>query len=82
MDVYIDGRLGGELQSVGTLDGCLSMPSSVPVPPYEGKYVITPLTVQQDFATQGKRMTDNLTVLEIPYAETSNEYGLTVTIAS
>ena len=52
------------------------------IDPYEGAYSVTPLTVAQVLPTEGKTMKQDLTVEEIPYAETSNEYGTTVTIAS
>ena len=48
---------------------------------YQGAYEVTPRpfasTVLQ---TQNKVMTDNVTVLEIPYYETSNIHGKTVII--
>ena len=49
---------------------------------YEGPYEVIPKTVDQILATNKKRMTDDVTVTEIPYAEVSNVYGTTVTIAS
>ena len=49
---------------------------------YEGEYVITPHTYEQVFETKNKTMKDDLTVLEIPYDETTNPYGTTVVIAS
>lgn len=52
------------------------------VEPYTGEYVLTPKTTAQTIDTAKKRMTDDVTVLEIPYAETSNESGTTVVIAS
>lgn len=48
---------------------------------YEGPYSIRPLPDEaQVLNTKDKMMTDNLTVLEIPYWETSNIYGKTVII--
>lgn len=48
---------------------------------YEGPYIVTPKVEQQELATRAKTMTDNVTVLEIPYAEVSNlSGGYTVTI--
>ena len=41
-----------------------------------------PKTVDQILETAMKTMTDDVTVKEIPYAEVSNVYGTTVTIAS
>lgn len=51
-------------------------------PPYEGPYTVIPKTVDQILETAMKTMTDDVTVKEIPYAEVSNVYGTTVTIAS
>lgn len=51
--------------------------------PYLGPYEVTPLAWQdQILPTNGKNMTDDVTVFEVPYAEVSNPYGDTVTIAS
>lgn len=49
---------------------------------YTGEYEVTPKTIAQYLATQDKTMSKDVTVYEIPYAETTNEYGTTVTIAS
>lgn len=54
--------------------------SSYPV--FEGPYVVIPKTEDQVLATNKHVMTDDVTVKEIPYAEVSNVYGTTVTIAS
>lgn len=50
--------------------------------PYEGNYTVTPKKWEQVLPTQYKTMSDDLTVREIPYAETTNDYGTTVVIAS
>lgn len=49
---------------------------------YMGTYEVIPKTIMQYLYTRDKTMKKNVTVYEIPYAETSNEYGTTVTIAS
>lgn len=49
---------------------------------YQGEYEVTPKTIAQYLFTQDKVMSKDVTVYEIPYAETTNEYGTTVTIAS
>lgn len=52
-------------------------------PAYEGPYEVVSLPWRsQVFETKNTTMTDDLTVLEIPYAETTNEYGTTVSISS
>lgn len=51
------------------------------LPEYAGSYEITPLAYEaQTLETKDKTMTENLTVLEIPLFEVSNEYGTTVNI--
>lgn len=49
--------------------------------PYGGPYEVIPRTHEQVLATKDKNMEDDVTVYEIPIAETVNEYGTTVTIA-
>lgn len=51
-------------------------------PPYEGDYIVVPSVYEQILQTNGLRMTDDVTVTEIPYYETSNESGITVFIAN
>lgn len=48
---------------------------------YAGDYEVTPMTHTQILYTNDKLMTDDVTVKEIPYFETSNENGTTVYIA-
>lgn len=49
--------------------------------PYEGEYDITPKKNKQTMATRGKVMSDDVTILAIPYAEVTNATGgQTVTI--
>lgn len=42
---------------------------------YEGPYEVTPKIESQMLATRNKTMIDNVTVLEIPYAEVTNPVG-------
>lgn len=49
--------------------------------PYEGEYIVKPTVDDQMLETKNKLMVDNVTVLAIPYFETSNiANGLTVYI--
>ena len=51
------------------------------MPEYDGSYEITPLAYEaQTLETENKTMTADLTVLEIPIFEVSNEYGTTINI--
>lgn len=47
---------------------------------YEGEYSVTPSSAVQTLETRGKTMREDVTVLAIPYFETSNESGTTVYI--
>lgn len=49
---------------------------------YYGEYEITPKVIAQYLYTKDKTMSKDVTVYEIPYAETQNDYGTTVSIAS
>lgn len=54
-----------------------------PIPAYTGAYTVIPSAAnQQVLNTGGYRMTDNVTVTKIQYAEVSNTYGTTVSIAT
>ena len=49
--------------------------------PYDGAYDVTPRVYAQTLETQGKSMSDDVTVYEIPVTSTSNpQGGLTVLI--
>lgn len=47
---------------------------------YQGSYSITPAVEAQTLETKNRRMDEDLTILEIPYFETSNQSGTTVII--
>ena len=51
--------------------------------PYLGPYEVIPKAWEdQVLATNGKNMTDDVTVFEVPYDEVINPTGITVVIAS
>lgn len=70
-------KLNGLISAHGVLTGELSLPEIVNggVEMYEGEYIITPETSAQTLPTKQKQMRDDLTVLAIPYYETTNETG-------
>lgn len=76
-----DGALTGTLTTSGVLSGDLSM-ESTSYQTYGGSYDITPSTESQTLNTMNKVMADDVLVREIPYFETSNEYGKTIYIGS
>jgi hypothetical protein len=55
----------GEIQLIKDID----------VEYYMGKYVVTPKVEAQMMETSGKMMSDNVTIKEIPFFETSNVSG-------
>lgn len=81
-ECFLNGRLG-VLEERILLGGALS-PATVKVTPeiYTGEYIVTPKVNAQYLDTDNKLMTDDVTVLEIPYSEVSNQYGTTISIAS
>lgn len=53
------------------------------LPKWEGNYTITPKASNKEvLQTKGSVMIDDLTIQQIPYFDTSNEYGTTIYIAS
>lgn len=57
--------------------------SVMPVATYDGDYIIIPKAEEEQvMATNGLMMTDDVTIREVPYFETSNLTGTTVYIAS
>ena len=52
------------------------------IPTYEGNYTVIPSKNEQVLETKDKKMIDDVTVEEISYTETSNQYGTTVAIAT
>lgn len=78
---------GGESLSFALVDdGDLTFDVSTPrvinADAYDGDYEVIPKTYSQTLGTKLKFMTDDMTIKEIPYFETSNEDGTTVYIAN
>jgi len=70
-------------QTVGISTGAQIVREYVDAEVYDGEYTVTPQAhEEQVLETRNKRMTDDVTVLRVPYFETSNIYGNTVFIAS
>ena len=92
--MHVYGELHGTLTSTGQLhgtlvgdhhkiQGTLTIPNIVGAETYEGPYEVTPKAWdEQVLQTEGKLMVEDVTVLKVPYYETSNLFdGLTVFIA-
>ena len=63
------------------LSGNITIPPEVPVPNYQGEYTVIPKPFKNEvLQTNGFKMKNDLTVLKIPYYQTSNETGYTVYI--
>ena len=54
--------------------------ASISKPNYDGDYTVIPSINEQTLETKNKVMLDNLNIKEIPYFQTSNEYGDTIYI--
>lgn len=85
-----DNKLKGTIQSglsvLGSISGDDSLvativPSTISFPNYDGEYIVVPKVEEQILDTKNKITRENIEVKEIPYLETSNEYGYTITIA-
>lgn len=73
----INGSLSGSLTPMRSLvSGTLTIPQGIDIQTYDGSYEITPLSnTEQLLETSGKYMQDDVTILAIPYYETTNESG-------
>lgn len=85
-----NNKLKGTIQSglsvLGSISGNDSLvativPSTITYPNYDGEYIIIPKVEEQILDTKNKITRENIEIKEIPYLETSNEYGYTITIA-
>lgn len=66
-----------------TIGADIGVPKTIGGEPYRGDYEVTPSAkVDIILPTKNKAMTDDITVIQIPYYETSNTSGYTVYIAS
>jgi hypothetical protein len=72
------GNLQGVIQSNGTITGNIAIVGAEEI--YNGDYIVTPKTYPQSLSTKNKLMKNDVSILEIPYYETSNLSGKTVYI--
>ena len=92
--MHVYGELSGTLTSVGRLhgtlvgdhhvvQGTLTIPSTPGLELYGGPYEVTPKAwEEQILETEGKLMSDDVTVFKVPYYETINLFdGKTAYIA-
>ena len=71
----LTGKISGNSNNLG---GVITFSDGITT--YSGDYTITPRVQSQTMNTKNKKMEDNVTVLAIPYYETSNLKGKTVYI--
>lgn len=92
--MHVHGQLHGTLTATGRLSGSLvgehhivhgslTIPSVIDAQPYTGAYEVTPKAwEEQILETEGKLMSDDVTVFRVPYYETINLFdGKTAYIA-
>lgn len=73
--------LVGQIKQVNTLSGSIEVPDLImPFGTYEGEYEVTPAVDSQVMETKNRLMEEDVTILAIPYFETSNPTGKTVYI--
>ena len=88
IDGTVSGRITTDLPKVsGTIVSVLpvvrgKVASQLIPETYEGEYVVIPKTTPQVLLTKRKNMREDVTVTEVPYEETANPYGTTVSIVS
>lgn len=69
------------IKPINTISIGFNVGGTSQIPPYEGKYEVTPKTYdEQVLPTRNKRMINNLTVKKIPQYEVSNDSGYTLII--
>ena len=74
----INATLTGE---EGAIEGTIAKYTASVV--YDGDYIVTPRAHEEVvLETSDKLLTDDVTILKIPYFETHNDYGETIYIGS
>lgn len=84
-EISLLNAVDGETSLLNVMDGecgTITKIESDPHETYSGDYLITPKTTSQTFDTANKIMQEDITVVAIPYFETSNQEGTTVYIAN
>lgn len=76
------GQIQGRLQSEGVLIGEVGFPHCDYPKAYDGDYDVTPRSYAQTLDTNDKYMREDVTIRQIPYYETSNDFGETIYIGT
>lgn len=89
LEVAVDVSIDSEVFVDTSLDEDIEMGLGVDISvggggvPYKGDYIVAPKPFSSTtLETRGRTLSDDVTVLEIPYFETSNVSGLTIYIGS
>lgn len=83
VEIASRGVVECDISSVGTISVDVDIPEQVGGRQYSGDYVVTPKAHDSTvLPTNGLLMMDDVTVVQIPYYETSNVSGSTVYIAN
>ena len=77
--IYTSGELKGRINTNNSITAIIDT-ESISRPNYDGDYTIIPSIIEQTLETNNKVMTDNLNIKQIPYFQTSNQYGDTIYI--
>lgn len=77
--IYTSGELKGRINNNNSMTAIIDI-ESISRPNYDGDYTIIPSINEQTLETKNKVMTDNLNIKQIPYFQTSNQYGDTIYI--
>lgn len=77
-----NSELSGVIENNNSISGTLTIGGGGSYTDYDGSYDIIPKTTSQTLNTTNKIMRDDVLIEEIPYFETSNEYGNTIYIGS
>ena len=67
-DISLRHAIDGEV-------GVITVIKDYELPIYDGDYVVTPKVVEQYLETDNRAMVDDVTILAIPFYETSNPAG-------
>ena len=72
--IHGNQNIVGHIKESGVLSGNIAIGGNV-YPFYDGEYEVTPRVHEQILDTDGKVMSDDVTVHEIPVTRTTNPYG-------
>ena len=75
IDLKTVREVTANLSSVTEITGTIELPTLRPIDKYTGPYEVTPVWTEQRLETEGKQLTEDIKVFEIPIYKTSNPSG-------